>query len=80
MLTVVELLITAAIVIYVVLDPPERWPRNERREREWPERVGSWELDTLIHVTPTGDELELPLTDGWDADSILRTLEHIEAL
>lgn len=70
------LVTAAAIAIYVVID----WPIISDVTDPWPERVGSWELDSLVHVTPDGEELELPLIDGWDEDSILRTLEHIEAL
>jgi len=95
-LHILELLVAAAIAVYVILDPPGEWPR-------WPEYpdvdyIGADELHELLtaapahtqlrfieHALPTvagepGQTLEFPVIDGWDADSILTVLAQVEAL
>lgn len=93
-LHILELLVAAAIAVYVILDPPGEWPAG------WPEYpdvdyIGADELHELLttpgrvrsieHALPAiagepGQTLEFPVIDGWDADSILGVLAQVEAL
>jgi hypothetical protein len=86
-MNVVAVIVVLAIAGYVTCF----WPVEKRTIEDelqelfpdaayWPETVEAWPTDSLVLVAPDGEELELPIIEGFDAGAILTTISEIEAL